>query len=350
MPERRHTVVVTGGAGFVGGHFVHHLVRQGLDVAVIDDLSSGTLDNLPQKVVAHAFTRGDVCSRPILTDHVRRASHLIHFASIVGIKRVIQDPEAAIRTNVHAVSMISELCAAERVPFTYVSSSAVYQYGSPLAKTSCEENSVTYSQGRHPASIYGTSKALGELICENNRRLHGLRCLIVRPFNLIGTRQSAAYGMVVPTFVRRALERLPLQIHGNGSQVRCFSDVRQAVELLWMAITRTDWKGRVINLATDDNVTSILQLARLVQKVVGHSCRWDFVPHQSAYGENFADVDYRRPSLGSLQKLVGTWRHISLEETLREIVAFELVKLQLRGANLITRTETEAEPESMPSA
>jgi UDP-glucose 4-epimerase len=246
--------------------------------------------------------------------------------------------------------MISELCAAERVPFTYVSSSAVYQNGSPPAKASCEESSVTYSQGRHPASIYGTSKGLGELICENSRRLHGLRCLIVRPFNLIGTRQSAAYGMVVPTFIRRALDGLPLQIHGDGTQVRCFSDVRQAVELLWRAITRTDWEGRVINLATDDHVTSVLPFAQLVQGVVGHPLEWGFVPHQSAYGENFVDVDYRRPNLESLRKLVGTWKHVSLEQTIREIVGFELVKQQLQGANLVMRAGTETESASIPYA
>jgi UDP-glucose 4-epimerase len=335
--------VVTGGAGFVGGHFVHHISRLGVDVSVVDDLSSGRLENLPPQVISQSFTRGDVCNRSLLTEHDRHASHVIHFASVVGTKRVIQNPDAAIRTNVHAVSMIAEVCSVEQVPLVYVSSSAVYHNGGPPTTSPCEETSVTFSSGRHPASIYGMSKGLGELICESYRRSSGLRCLIVRPFNLIGIRQSSAYGMVVPTFVRRALEGLPLLVHGDGKQVRCFSDVRQAMGLLWNSIMKTDWAGEVVNLATDDYVTSVLELAGLVQETVGHRLTLEYVPHQSVYGENYIDVAYRRPSLESLRALVGAWTPVSLRQTIEEVVAFESERRKSLGSSSSVCAAAESE-------
>lgn len=320
----RETVLVTGGAGFVGSHFTRHLNKVGVAVDVIDDLSSGRIDNLPQPSDGCAFYQGDVCDPSLMAERIRDATLVVHFASVVGIAHVMQDPFKAIRTNVDAVRLLGELCAKADTPFVYVSSSAVYHLMRAGSGAVCDESTMRHALGRHPASIYSVSKALGELICESYRRSDGLRCLILRPFNLIGVRQSSTYGMVVPTFIRCALRGLPLRIHGDGSQVRAFSDVRQAVELMWTAITRSDWAGVALNLATNDHVTSVLDLAHAVEHAVGRELPVQFVPYEEAYGPHFVDVDYRRPSLRALRNLIGDWIPTPLDETLQTILRSEL--------------------------
>lgn len=316
-------VLVTGGAGFVGGHFVNLLSRLSIHSIVIDDLSTGHRDNLPSDPSRYTFIQADINDAADIPELVHQAGLVVHMAAVVGMKHVTENPLKTLRTNVDAVRRLAELCVRARVPLVYISSSAVYRCSESLPDSPFSESVQVHPTGFHPASIYAESKALCELICEMYCRTQGLKCLIIRPFNLIGPRQASAYGMVVPKFVRNALAGIPLPVHGDGSQRRTFSDVRQAIDLLWKVICLTSWDCQTVNLATNDQPVSILHLARLVSDIIGCVPRYEFVDHQSEYGRGFVDVRTRRPALDVLQQLVGSWSPVSLADSIATIVEYE---------------------------
>ena len=311
--------LVTGGAGFIGGHLVHLLHKLHVDTIVLDDLSTGRLENLPHDGEDCDFVRGDICDRDVLTRIIRDSDLVIHLASVVGTTQVSDNFLKTIQTNIHGVQLIAEVCSQFEVPLVYVSSSAVYRPQDGAGAIHCDESACVHAVGQHPASIYGDSKRLGELICDAYRRTRGLRYLILRPFNLIGPRQSAAYGMVVPTFIRYALDGQTLPIHGDGMQKRTFSDVRQAVDLMWSLVMRTRWDGQIFNLAANEEPISIMELADTVARAAGCAVSYRFIPYEDAFGQGYQDVQYRRPSTAKLRRLLGPWKPIPLESTIRDI-------------------------------
>lgn len=316
-------VLVTGGAGFVGGHLVRYLSELGIPSIVIDDLSTGTIENLPTQFAGCRFIHADVCNCNVLSETLSESSLAIHFAALVGMDNVVRNPLKTLQTNVNAVQFLAELCARKGVPLVNISSSAVYRTDRQLSNRIFDETDSVHTTGLHPSSVYAESKAMGELICNAYYRTHDLKCLIVRPFNLIGPGQVSDYGMVVPRFVQLALRGRSLPIYGDGSQTRAFSDVRQAVRLLWAAIAQNDWSCQVINLAANDSAISIIDLARLVVTSVGCAPLFSFVDHERVFGAGFIEVPSRRPSLNRLRRLVGEWAPIPLTETIAEIVQHE---------------------------
>jgi UDP-glucose 4-epimerase len=326
----KHTskpVLVTGGAGFVGSHLVHHLVSLGCPTVVVDDLSTGRIENLPSEAAEFRFVQRDICEPDALRELVEQSSFVCHLAAAVGTRLVTGNPIDALRRNLDGVRLVARECARTCVPLLFVSSSAVYELPRSGREDAHRESTALHPFGIHPVSLYAETKLLGELICDTYQRTEGLRCLIVRPFNLVGVRQRDTYGMVVPTFIRCALAGRPLPVHGDGTQARTFSDAGQAVEMMWRLAQNENCYGRIVNLATNDTPWRILDLARLVECVVGRKAVCRFIPHAEALGPAYRDVRCRRPSLDLLRELLGSWDPVPLETTLREIRDHELARL-----------------------
>ncbi len=323
-------VLITGGAGFIGGHLLRHLSKLEISTIAIDDLSAGSLANLPEDRTYCEFIEGDVGNDELMAELIGRSQMVIHFAAVVGMQNVLANPMRTIRTNVEAVCKLAEHCCRVGVPLVDISSSAVYHSPSLHESDNFSESDVVHGMGMHPVSTYSESKSLGELICDSFRRSRGLKCLIVRPFNLIGPGQSSEYGMVVPRFVRLALAGEPLPIYGDGKQTRTFSDVRQAVKLLWSAVCRNNWQGEVLNLATNSDAISILDLAELVSRIGGKPPRLTFIRHEQVFGPGMIDVYSRRPNLDRLRGLIGSWQPVALQETIGAVFEYEQSQLHDR--------------------
>jgi len=263
---------------------------------------------------------------------VRHSSFVCHLAAAVGARLMMENPISALRRNIDGVRLVARECARAGVPLLFVSSSSVYEFPRSGDAGAYAESTALHPFGAHPVSLYAESKLIGELICDTYQRTEGLRCLIVRPFNLVGVRQRGTYGMVVPTFIRCALAGRPLPIHGDGTQARTFSDVEEAVEMMWRLAQDENSYGRIVNLATNDTAWRIIDLARLVERVVGRKTTYRFIPYAEVLGPAYCDVRCRRPSLDLLHNLLGSWNPVPLETTLRAIRDYELSRLDTSGS------------------
>ena len=320
-------VLVTGGAGFVGSHLVRHLLSLGYPTIAVDDLSTGRIENLPSDAADFRFIHRDICEPDVLPELVRQSSFVCHLAAAVGTRLVMENPISALHRNIDGLRLVAGECARAGVPLLFVSSSSVYEFPRNGGTGTYAESAELHPFGPHPISLYAESKLIGELICDAYQRSQGLRYVIIRPFNLVGIRQRGTYGMVVPTFIRHALAGRPLPIHGDGTQARTFSDVGQAVEMMWRLARDENSYGRIVNLATNDTAWRIIDLARLVERVVDRPTTCRFIPYAEVLGPTYCDARCRRPSLNLLRELLGSWDPVPLETTLRGIRDYELSRL-----------------------
>ncbi len=315
-------ILITGGAGFIGSHLVDLFDKINVDYLVLDNFSSGSSDNISAAVAKNCFIQGDVNDESLMECLINSASCVIHLASIVGVKNVMHKPLDVIDTNINALRFIAKSCSLKGIPLVYFSSSLVY----PPPNCDCSyfsENMETHTLGFHPVSIYVTSKMTGELICKHYQEILGLKFIICRPFNLIGPRQNGNSGMVVPSFIRSALNSGIINVYGSGEQKRSFSDVKTAVKLLWELILNERSVGEIFNLATNNTSISIQELADFVKIQLNKDIRINRIPYNQVYGENYRDVQFRSPSLTKLKKYVSPWRERSIEEIIMEIIEFE---------------------------
>ena len=315
-------ILITGGAGFIGSHLVDLLEQRGVNYIVLDNLSSGSIKNIPVATSNNSFIKGDVKDRVLIEHLIDSSSIVIHLACNVGVKNVIANPLEAIETNINSLNIIAHNCSLNKIPLIYVSSSLVY---SPQQNTNnhFSEDEQTHSLGFHPVSIYVSSKKTGELICEYYRDLMDLKYVIVRPFNMIGIRQRANIGMVVPSFVNSAISHSIINIYGNGKQSRSFSDVKAAVNILWNIIQRKNLFGQIFNLATTEKSITMLELADRIRNILNVPVKINFIPYSEVYGNSFRDIMSRSPSLTKLRQHLPKWEERDLDVMLEEIIVYE---------------------------
>ncbi len=316
----RQRILVTGGAGFVGSHLVGHLCSRGAAVTIIDDLSTGSLRNLVEVRDGGAnleFIEGRAGAAINGLD-ARSFSAVYHLAAAVGVQLVLEKTAEAVERNVIDTSSVLRWAASAGVPTLITSSSEVYGRGvrSPFR----EEDDVVYGPTTALRWSYACSKALDEYLALAHYHAAGLPATVVRLFNTVGPRQTGRYGMVLPRFVRSALNGQPLEVYGDGRQSRCFCDVRDVVPAIVALLESSASRGRVFNVGSHQS-TSIGDLARLVVATLGSSSPVVNVPYAEAYGPGFDDLQIRQPDLTRIRETISFAPRIALTQTITDIAA-----------------------------
>jgi UDP-glucose 4-epimerase len=321
--SRPSRVLVTGGGGFIGSHLSELLLGRGDEVTVIDDFSTGRRENVdvvrrgapaPERYRVIEGRGSDVLPSLSVGDF----DCIYHLAAAVGVRLVVERPIHTIETNVHETSAVLRFAATGRVPILLASTSEVY--GKGLRVPMHEDDDVVYGSTSYSRWCYAASKALDEYLALAYHREHGLPAVVVRFFNTVGPRQVGEYGMVLPRFVEAALEGRDLEVHGDGSQTRCFCDVRDVVGALPTMMESGRCVGRVLNVGRDEPI-SIVELARLVIATLGSRSAVRFVPYEAAFAAGFDDLKTRQPDLTRIREAIGFTPSIPLSKTIVDLAA-----------------------------
>lgn len=318
--QRPGRTLVTGGAGFIGSHLVDRLLARGDEVVVVDDLSTGRRENLPDAHERLAFVHADL--RQWLREGARDAGafqEIYHMAAAVGVELVIADPIGSIETNTEQTSALLRYASGESAgdPRVLVASSSEV-YGKSDRVPFRESDDVTYGPTTATRWSYACSKALDEYLALAHHRTHGLAVVVARLFNTVGPRQIGRYGMVLPRFVAAAMAGEPLRVFGDGKQVRCFCDVRDVSRALIDLVGTPTAHGGIFNVGAQTGI-SVLDLAHAVIAELRSSSEIELVPYDKAYGPGFEDLRRREPDLGRLKSTIGFEPEFELTETIRAV-------------------------------
>ncbi len=331
-PSSQRRCLVTGGAGFIGSHLAELLAARGHHVVVVDNLSTGRLDNLRAVDPARLTFIHHSVSEALPHFEPGEFDEIYHLAAAVGVRLVIERPIHTIETNVRESIELLRFAAEGRTPTLIASTSEVYGKGSktPFA----EDDDVVYGPTTLNRWSYACSKAIDEYLALAHHKEHGLPAVIVRFFNTIGPRQVGEYGMVLPRFVSAALAGRPIEVHGDGGQSRCFCDVRDSVHALPTMLANPACHGRVFNLG-DDQPIQIRALAELVRTTVAGATNTPIVlvPYQDAFGKNFDDLRDRRPDLTRIRQAIGFQARIPLVQTIRDLAETMIGEAEGKGQN-----------------
>lgn len=314
-------ILVTGGAGFIGSHVVEHHLARGDQVQVLDDLSTGSRDNLAPFLdhPGFRFEAVDVLQCPTLDRFAAWADRIYHLAAVVGVKRVLAEPVKVLSTNIAGTERLLRAVHAGgwRPQIVLASSSEVY--GRNPAPRFEESMDLVFHYQRSSRWNYAISKLTDESLGLSYSQRHGHRIVVARLFNTIGPRQIGRYGMVVPTFIAQAIAGQPLTVYGDGCQTRSFCDVRDVVMLLDRLADNPASHGEIVNVGHDREIT-ITALAELVKTLAASASPITYVPYREAYGEDFEDTPRRRPALDKLYRLVDCQPRWTLEDTLTDLM------------------------------
>jgi UDP-glucose 4-epimerase len=298
------TFLITGGAGFIGSHLAEALLGEGNRVLVIDDLSTGSIQNIVHLKGAPGFEYvvDTIMNRSVLAELVDRAGFVFHLAAAVGVRLIVESPVRTIETNVRGTEVVLELANKKKRPVLIASTSEVYGKASKVPFS--EEDDLVLGPTTRGRWSYACSKALDEFLGIAYFRERKLPVVIVRLFNTVGPRQTGRYGMVLPTFVEQALSGRPITVFGDGTQTRCFGYVGDVVGALTTLITDERGHGEVFNVGSQEEI-SILDLARLVRSRLRSDSEIVFVPYDQAYDRGFEDMPRRVPDIRKIRELIG---------------------------------------------
>jgi UDP-glucose 4-epimerase len=311
--------LITGGAGFIGSHLAERLVHRGDRVTILDNLSTGSLDNIEHLTDAGRsdFHFGDIQDREFVENLVDEADFVVHLAAALGVKLILEKPVESIETNVTGTQIVLEAAARTRTPVLIASTSEVY--GKSTKIPFCEDDDIVLGPTRKSRWSYAASKMLDEFLALSYWEEKNLPAIVVRFFNTVGPRQNGRYGMVLPNFVQQALEDAPIMIHGDGKQSRCFCDVRDTVEAVTKLIDARAF-GEVFNIGSTQEV-SIEELAVLVRDRTASRSQILYTPYDQAYGRGYEDMQRRVPSVEKLHRRTGFRPQIALAEVIDRTAA-----------------------------
>jgi len=297
-------ILVTGGAGFIGSHLVERLLAEGRAVTVIDDLSTGSLDNL-RAAASNPHLRiiqAKVSECRELTEIVADSKSIYHLAAAVGVELVVKSPIRTIETNLRETEAILEAAGTRSVPVLLASTSEVY--GKSQQSVFSEGDDLLIGPPHLARWSYACSKLMDEFLAMAHARERRLPVIIARLFNTVGPRQTGRYGMVLPRFIAAARTGAPLRVYGDGRQTRCFCYVDDTVEALMRLMRAPAAVGEVVNVGGEEEVT-ILELARRVVSLTNSSSPIELVSYEVALAPGFEDMRRRRPSIEKLERLTG---------------------------------------------
>jgi UDP-glucose 4-epimerase len=315
-------LLVTGGAGFIGSHLSDYLIDQGHAVDVLDDLSTGSLENIAQLEGREGFrsTVGSVADEEVVDELVRSADVVVHLAAAVGVKLVVDSPVRAIETNVHCTEVVLAHADRHGKPILLASTSEVY--GKSDALPFREDGDLQMGATDKSRWAYACSKAIDEFLAMAYWRERDLPVVVVRLFNTVGPRQTGSYGMVLPTLVGQALAGEPLTVYGDGRQMRCFCHVADVVRALGGLIDDPRAHGNVFNIGATAEI-SILDLARRIIALTGSSSDIALTSYADAYGDGFEDMYRRIPDIAKVRALIGWSPTRSLDDVILDVVAHQ---------------------------
>ena len=313
--------LITGGAGFVGSHLAEALHAQGHEVHVVDDLSTGSIENLEPlrgKPRFH-YTIDSILDAPVLAELVDRVDVVFHLAAAVGVRLIVESPVNTIETNVHGTELVLKLANKKRKKVLITSTSEVY--GKANAVPFREDGDLVLGPTTKGRWSYACSKAIDEFLALAYYKEKKLPVVVARLFNTVGPRQTGRYGMVIPNFVKQALLGHPLKVYGDGTQTRCFTFVTDVVGQLVLLAEEPRAVGEVWNVGNDRDEVTILDLAKRVVGRTGSRSPIELVPYDRAYEEGFEDMHRRVPDLSKLRALTGYEPRVQLDEILDRVIA-----------------------------
>jgi UDP-glucose 4-epimerase len=315
-------VLITGGAGFIGSHLAEEFLEHGHEVHVLDDLSTGSIENIRHLRPDPGFDYTiDSCrDARVVAELVDEADYVYHLSAAVGVQLIVDSPVRTIETNVHGTEIVLAQASKKRRPVFIASTSEVY--GKSTAVPFREDGDIVMGATTRGRWSYACSKALDEFLAIAYYRERKQPVVIGRLFNTVGPRQTGRYGMVLPTFVRQALVGQPLTVFGSGEQKRCFCHVRDVVRALADMVGREELYGEVFNIGATEEI-SILDLARRVISLTHASSEIVFVPYNEAYGEGFEDMWQRVPDTTKIRRALGWEPSADLDEVITDVVRHE---------------------------
>jgi UDP-glucose 4-epimerase len=311
--------LITGGAGFIGSHLCDELLARGDEVHVLDDLSTGSIENIRHLKGRPGFdyTIESLNNTAIVAELVDDADVVYHLAAAVGVQLIVESPVRTIETNVHCTEIVLAQASKKKKPVFVASTSEVYGKSRDLPYR--EDGDLMLGPTVRGRWSYACSKALDEFLAIAHWKERKLPTVVGRLFNTVGPRQTGRYGMVIPNFVRQALADEPLTVFGDGTQSRCFCHVSDVVRALADLMRREDAYGEVFNIGTDEEI-SIVDLARQVQRMTESKSEITIVPYEEAYEPGFEDMQRRVPDTSKMRSLLGWHPTKSLTEIRSDVL------------------------------
>jgi len=313
--------LITGGAGFIGSHLAERLLEKGEQVVLLDNLSTGSMENIRHLKGSDRleYHLDGIENRQLLAELVDDADVIVHLAAAVGVKLIVESPVRTIETNVNGTQMILEAASKKKKLVLIASTSEVY--GKNTNVPFHEDADLVLGATTKGRWSYAASKALDEFLALSYWKEKKQPVIVVRFFNTVGPRQTGRYGMVLPNFVKRALDGQPIEVYGSGQQSRCFCDVRDTVEALLRLMPLNAAVGEVINIGNTEEVT-IENLAKIVKHRTGSHSSIQFVPYDKAYEPGFEDMMRRVPSIEKLHSLTGFRPQTNLADIIDRVSAY----------------------------
>jgi UDP-glucose 4-epimerase len=311
--------LITGGSGFIGSHLADELLARGDDVHVLDDLSTGSIDNLRHLKGRPGFgyTIDSAANAPVVAELVDSADVVFHLAAAVGVQLIVESPVRTIETNVHCTEIVLAQASKKKKPVFIASTSEVYGKSAELPYR--EDGDLTLGPTIKGRWSYACSKAIDEFLAIAYWKERKLPTVIGRLFNTVGPRQTGRYGMVIPNFVAQALAGRPLTVYGDGTQRRCFCHVADVVRALADLMRREDVYGEVFNIGAESEI-EIRKLAERVVELTGSSSEITLVPYDVAYEEGFEDMLRRLPDTAKIRERIGWQPTKALDEMLADVI------------------------------
>jgi UDP-glucose 4-epimerase len=311
--------LITGGAGFIGSHLAERLLNDGDDVAVIDDLSTGSIDNIThlKRDKRFSYVIDSVTNEPLLAELIDQSDVVFHLAAAVGVKLIVEQPVHTIETNVHGTEVVLKHANKKKKLVFIASTSEVY--GKSTAVPFREGAELVLGATVKHRWAYACSKLIDEFLALAYWKERKLPVVIVRLFNTVGPRQTGRYGMVLPTFVRQALAGQPLTVFGDGKQSRSFTYVGDVVDALVKLAHEPRAVGEVFNIGNTGEVT-IRDLASRVKELAGSTSTIQYIPYDDAYEAGFEDMPRRVPDISKICGLIGYRPKLELDEIIKTVI------------------------------
>jgi len=314
-------ILITGGAGFIGSHLADAYLQRGDDVLVIDDLSTGTIENIRhlKENPKFSYTIDSVHNQPVTAELVDQCDIVFHLAAAVGVKLIVESPVRTIETNVRGTEVVLALANKKQKRVLVASTSEVYGLSTDVPFR--EDGNLVMGATTKGRWSYACSKAIDEFLALAYWREKKLPTTIVRLFNTVGPRQTGRYGMVIPTFVKQALAGRPITVYGNGKQTRCFGYVGDVVGALIKLMDHPGSVGNVYNIGSSEEI-SIFQLAEKIKELTHSDSEIVLVPYDEAYEEGFEDMPRRVPDTSKINQLVGFKPEMTLDGILETVISY----------------------------